>query len=209
MRVCAIDTSTELGSVALLEGGRLVAEIERRVSNAHGETLLGVVGELFAGAGWTPRDVARWAVGIGPGSFTGVRIAVATAKGIALATGAELVGVDAFDAVSDGVTPAADEALVALVLAGRELYARVRGGEPAWLEAPDRLSGLLSPVSAARLVLAGGGAALVDAAALGKPSRRAGHDVPTARVIGQIAASRAVSDIDGVEPLYVRAPSIT
>ena len=66
MRLAAIDTSTALGSVALFEDGVLVAEDSRRVSNAHGESLLPMVSALFARAGWAAADVARWGVGTRP-----------------------------------------------------------------------------------------------------------------------------------------------
>lgn len=207
MRLCAIETSTALGSIALYEAGRLVAESERRVSNAHGETLVGMLEELFARCGWRPKDVARWAVGVGPGSFTGVRIAVATAKGAALATGAEVVGVDSFDMVCAGVVPAPGEAIVALVLFGRELYVRAPGIEPVWLERPGEIVRTLAPVGGPGLVLAGAGAGILDVTALGRPARVAGHDVPHARLAGALAFDRDA--MGEVEPLYVRAPSLT
>jgi tRNA threonylcarbamoyladenosine biosynthesis protein TsaB len=144
-RLAAIETSTGLGSVALFEGGLLVAEDARRVSNAHGESLLPMLSALFERTGWTPGDVARWGVGVGPGSFTGVRIALATAKGIVLATGAELVGVTSLDALAAGleedVVPQgqsgvgaphearADPLVASVLAAGKgELFVQVRRG---------------------------------------------------------------------------------
>ena len=100
MKLAAIDTSTALGSVALFDDGALVAEETRRVSNAHGESLLPMMDALFTRVGWKPRDVGRWAVGIGPGSFTGLRVGLSYAKGLKLATGCALLGIPSLDTLA-------------------------------------------------------------------------------------------------------------
>ncbi|MEO8801161.1 MAG: tRNA (adenosine(37)-N6)-threonylcarbamoyltransferase complex dimerization subunit type 1 TsaB, partial [Polyangiaceae bacterium] len=136
MRICAVDTSTPVGTVAIFEDATLVAEAEQRVSNAHGESLVPIIGELLASAGWKPKDVARWAVGTGPGSFTGTRIGVATVKGIVMGSGADVVGVDAFAAVRYGVLVAEPETAVVLLDAMRgEVFVQdTRISEPFFAE---------------------------------------------------------------------------
>jgi|HubBroStandDraft_2_1064218.scaffolds.fasta_scaffold39269_3 tRNA threonylcarbamoyladenosine biosynthesis protein TsaB len=217
MRLAAIDTSTALGSVALFEGGRLVAEDSRRVSNAHGESLLPMVDALFARSGWTPGDVQRWGVGIGPGSFTGVRIGVATAKGIALATGAGLVGVTSLDAVAHGVGEPG--LVVSVVAAGKgEVFVQARRGDGAVVLAPSHLPLLTVAAHVAEVALdgmvtiVGEAALLIDWRALEpRMSLRVGppNDLPRAAAVAAIALDRPLDDADSLEPLYVRAPEIT
>jgi tRNA threonylcarbamoyladenosine biosynthesis protein TsaB len=216
MRLAAIDTSTALGSVALFQDGELVVERSQRVSNAHGESLLPMVAALFAETGWSPADVARWGVGIGPGSFTGVRIAVATAKGIAIATGARLVGVTSLDAVAHGI----EGDVVASVLgAGKgEVFVQARRGGKVVLgpshvvlaEVGEFLARIAGGSSA--IVVAGEDAAGLDLSALGPRVTLATappHDLPRASVIGRIALSCEPDDEGALEPLYVRPPEIT
>jgi tRNA threonylcarbamoyladenosine biosynthesis protein TsaB len=207
VRLAAIDTSTALGSVALVEDGRLVAEDSRRVSNAHGESLLPMVSALFASAGWSPGDVARWGVGIGPGSFTGCRIGVATAKGIVMATGAEIVGVTSLDALAFDLDSAH---LVELFLQAK------RRGEfvvsPSHLRIADIAPRLAALEPSGRIVVAGEAAADVDWSPLeGRVSLmlEPPHDAPRAAVIARIARTAAPEDADALEPLYVRPPEIT
>jgi tRNA threonylcarbamoyladenosine biosynthesis protein TsaB len=215
VRLAAIDTSTALGSVALLEDGRLVAEDSRRVSNAHGESLLPMVNALFGAVRWAPADVARWGVGVGPGSFTGCRIGVATVKGIALATGAAIVGVTSLDALAHGLEA---DLVVSVVAAGKgELYVQAKRGDafvlaPSHLRAPDVAARVASLEPAGRVVIAGEAAALVDWTPLqGRVSLATSppHDAPRAAVIVRMVVDAAPEDADSLEPLYVRPPEIT
>lgn len=218
-RLCAIDTSSALGSVALFEAERLVLERAERVSNAHGEALLPMVDRAFAEAGWTPRDVGRWAVGVGPGSFTGVRIGVATAKGVALATGAEVVGVRSLEAMAalaaEALGPRADRVIVAVLDAIRgEIYAEVSGarvGAPVCVR-PEALEPLvvgLPGAGAYDVVLVGEAAARVPWSGEVRRLTEGEHALPHARGVALAARGRAADDVDRLEPVYVRPPEIT
>jgi tRNA threonylcarbamoyladenosine biosynthesis protein TsaB len=216
VRVAAIDTSTALGSVALVEDGHIVADDARRILNAHGESLLPMVTAAFDGAGWSPAQVGRWAVGIGPGSFTGCRIALATAKGIVLVTGAEIVGVTSLDAVAYGL----DERglLVSVVPGGKgELFLQARRDgrlvlPPCHLRVDQVAMKVASLAADSPVVVAGEAAAEVNWTALGARVSlvvAAPHDLPRASAIARLALGRPAEDADVLEPLYVRAPDIT
>lgn len=102
VRVLAVDTSTDLGSVAVLIDGVPTAEIGAKVRARHGETLLPLVRQALECAGLAIADIDLLGVGIGPGSFTGTRVGVATAKGLALALDRPLVGVVSLAALAQG-----------------------------------------------------------------------------------------------------------
>jgi tRNA threonylcarbamoyladenosine biosynthesis protein TsaB len=215
MRLAAIDTSTALGSVALFEHEQLVAEDAARVSNMHGETLMDMVSALFERVAWKAHDVARWGVGIGPGSFTGVRVAVATAKGIALASSAELVGVTSLDALGDGLGA---KWIVTVVAAGKgEVFIQAKKDDRIVLEplhVPlDEAAKLVAEISGpAPVVIAGEAAQAIDWSILGSAVTLAvepPHDLPRASAVGRIALRRKSEDADALEPLYVRPPEIT
>jgi len=100
MRVLALDTSTSRLSAALARDGQTVCEINIEVKTGHAGILLAVIDELL-GRTSTPRNgLDLIAVGVGPGSFTGLRIGIATAKGLALAAGKPLVGVSSLEALA-------------------------------------------------------------------------------------------------------------
>jgi tRNA threonylcarbamoyladenosine biosynthesis protein TsaB len=221
-KLAAIETSTALGSVALFDRGNLVATREQRVSNAHGESLLPMVSALFSEVGWRPSDVGRWGVGIGPGSFTGLRIGVATVVGVALATGAEVVPVTSLDAIAHGVAADADEIVVALLSAMKgELFmqawrARVCVREPAHVKM-GAAAAWLAGLGAGKLALVGEGtrelgvddcARARDVGCIWRSVTDAPHDLPRASVVGAIAHYRA-PETRAIEPMYVRPPEIT
>lgn len=176
MRLLALDTATEALSVALLIDGALLVR-ESRPVRGHAELLLPMVDALLAEAGQSLSQLDAFAVGRGPGAFTGVRIGVSVAQGLAFATGRPIVGVSDLAALGLAAAEraAAEDRLApgALVLAALDarlggLYAAAfavdaPSGGPVdldpFLEPDERLTtGALAPLGAGeRLVVAGHG----------------------------------------------------
>ncbi|MBQ4600880.1 MAG: tRNA (adenosine(37)-N6)-threonylcarbamoyltransferase complex dimerization subunit type 1 TsaB [Oscillospiraceae bacterium] len=100
MRILAFETSAKAGSVALLEDGRLLAESYCNTGLTHSQTLLTMAQELLKTAGMTAKDVEAVAVAAGPGSFTGVRIGVAAAKGFSWGAELPCYGVSTLEAMA-------------------------------------------------------------------------------------------------------------
>lgn len=128
MRVLAIETSGRVGSVALLEAGGDQTTIlaERRTSDAErtARTLLPTIQDLLRQQKWQPADVNLVCVTTGPGSFTGLRIGVVTAKTFAYATAARLVGVHTLTAIAAGLAARGAASVWAVLDAQRqELFA--------------------------------------------------------------------------------------
>jgi len=100
MKILAIDTSSASGSIALLDDARLVVEWTLRSAQTHNRLLLKNVDLFLRELGWTLEQVDGFAVTIGPGSFTGLRIGVATIKTLAWAVGKPFVGIPSLDALA-------------------------------------------------------------------------------------------------------------
>ena len=103
MRILAIDTSTPVGSVAIVEGAVLRAQHILNISATHNQRLLPGIDRILTDADWTLEDLDAMAVSLGPGSFTGLRIGLSVAKGLAWATGKPLAGVPTLDALAANV----------------------------------------------------------------------------------------------------------
>ncbi len=100
LRTLALDTSSPRGSVALLRGHDLIGELRLNSLETHSARLLRSIEFLLESAGWTLQEVGLVAAGIGPGSFTGIRIGVATALGLAQSLGTPFAGVSGLDALA-------------------------------------------------------------------------------------------------------------
>lgn len=97
-----MDTSTSSMTVALLRGGELVGELHSQAVRNHSIGLLPHIHKLLEAHGIRPRDLQSVAAGIGPGSYTGVRIAVSVAKTLAWSLGLDLLGVSSLEAMALG-----------------------------------------------------------------------------------------------------------
>jgi tRNA threonylcarbamoyladenosine biosynthesis protein TsaB len=188
MLTLAFDTATSVATSALVDGDEVLGE---RVSRA--QTLLEDVDALLRQGGAHPRDLEALAVGIGPGSFTGVRIGLAAARGLALALDLRGAGVSTLDALAAG----APGAVPVIDARRREVFTLVDGA-PAVLAPADVRGDLLVGDGALRYrdVLEQNGAEI--------PPDDDERHVPRARFHAQLA--RDLTEIEAIEPLYLRAP---
>ena len=100
MRILAIETAGRTGSVALAEDANILLELELEQSSRSAQSLAPAVRKVLRQGGWQPADVQLVGVTIGPGSFTGLRIGVTTAKLFAYAVGADVLGINTLEAIA-------------------------------------------------------------------------------------------------------------
>jgi tRNA threonylcarbamoyl adenosine modification protein YeaZ len=192
MLTLAFDTATGVATSALVDGDEVLGE---RASRA--QTLLEDVDALLRQAGAHPADIRRLAVGIGPGSFTGVRIGLAAARGLALSLGVDGAGVSTLEALAAGAPGA-----VPVIDAKRHEIFTLLDGEPHVLAPED------SRVEGAECV--GDGAIryreLFEAAGATVPPDDDERHLPRARFHAALAGE--AGSIDEIEPLYLRVPDV-
>ena len=100
MLILAFETSAKAGSAALMDDSKLLGESYNNTGLTHSQTLLTMAEDLLKSCGYTPKDVTAVAVAAGPGSFTGVRIGVAAAKGFAWGGELPCYGVSTLEAMA-------------------------------------------------------------------------------------------------------------
>jgi tRNA threonylcarbamoyladenosine biosynthesis protein TsaB len=103
MRILALETSGNSGSVAALEGDRLIADAVLPPEQRSAQALAPAIDALLARVDWQPRQIELVAVTSGPGSFTGLRIGVSTAKALAYAAETQIIGVNTLEAIAHQV----------------------------------------------------------------------------------------------------------
>lgn len=191
MLILAFDTATTVGTCALVRDGEVLGERTSRAT-----TVLADADELVRAAGLAPSDLDLLVVGVGPGSFTGVRIGLAAARGLALALDLPVAGVSTLDALSAALPGA-----VPVIDARRGEVFTLIGREPRCL-APADLE------VEAGLTYVGDGAAryratIESAGGIVPPDRSELH-VAQARFHARLARDAGPAEL--VEPVYLRVP---
>ncbi|MGE5564545.1 MAG: tRNA (adenosine(37)-N6)-threonylcarbamoyltransferase complex dimerization subunit type 1 TsaB [Parcubacteria group bacterium] len=201
MRILAVDTCLPACSAAVIDGNAILAAASEPMVKGHQERLATMVREVTQHAGVGFADLDRIAVTVGPGSFTGLRVGVAFAKGLASALGVPCVGVGTLEALA-----AEEPGVAAAVVDAKrgQVYLQVFEDGRALTE-PEALP---LDEAAARLVelrpttLVGSGAPLLAPAL---PGARVDHrTTPDPAAIARIAAK--VGSPEPVKPLYLHAP---
>ena len=155
LKILAIDTSAISGSVAVTDGGIILAERSTANVGTHSEWLLKAMDDVLGEAGLSPGEIDLIALANGPGSFTGLRIGVAVVKGLAWSAGKKVLGVSSLEVLAMGATNAEtglmeEGALICPILDARkkEVYAALfRGHGRPGRAGPERLmeDSVLSP----------------------------------------------------------------
>ena len=105
MKVLGIDTSTSCGSVGLIDDEEVISDYLLNIPVTHSERLLGAIEFVLREARCPIGEIDGWAISLGPGSFTGLRIGVSTVKGLAFATGKPVAGVSTLDVLASQIAP--------------------------------------------------------------------------------------------------------
>ena len=220
VKLLALDTATGACSVAIWREGGISERRMTAMTHGHAEALMPMVREAMDADGALFTDLDAIAVTVGPGAFTGIRIGLAAARGMALAARLPVLGVTTLEALAHAVTEeerAGRKVLAAIDSRRRDVFAQLFGadlapeGEPE-ITAPEALAARLGAMP---IVVAGDGAGL-----LGDALARAGGDItesaaapwPDAAHVAAIAAVRySTLDPEAAKapppaPLYLRPP---
>ena len=140
MRILALETSAKAVSAAITEDGRLLAAGYQDTGLTHSRTLMPVVEHLLRNTGLTLREMDAVAAAAGPGSFTGIRIGISAAKGLAFSAEKPAVGVSTLAAMARNVSFAGGLIVCAMDARRNQIYNALFEGPPGAAEPPRRLT---------------------------------------------------------------------
>lgn len=214
MIVLAIDTAGAACAVALYDSdqNRILASVSEVIGKGHAEKLMGMIDDCLLVAGLALPDLHRIAVTIGPGSFTGIRVGLSAARGLALALGIDVVGVStlsvlaAADRADHGAMDGQGEVLAAMDAKRDEVYAQMFDHAGVPVSAPQLLSvGAFEQMAMGAARVAGSARCLLPQV---QQSGLHGEESMMDRFpIEQVARLGSVAEVsDRPKPLYLRGP---
>lgn len=210
--ILSLDTSTDACTVSLIGEKGPAYEITMPVRTGHAGSLLPVIDTLFALSPYSKEDADLIAVGIGPGSFTGIRIGIATAKGLSLALGCRLAGINTLDALAQGALSSSIPIMPVIDARKSEVFCRLYTPEGSPLTSPMNLKPEeLSELINTETLFIGNGIPLYRETlfrTLGKNYIEGPVHLwyPRASVIGRMALSDlSLGTLQPAHPLYVRS----
>ncbi len=209
MRLLAIDTSLEACAVGIAAGDAARILRSETIGRGHAERLFAMIAEALDAAGMTLADVDRFAVTVGPGSFTGIRVGIAAVRGFALATGKPAIGLSTLAVHAAAAREMAGSVPVLSALPGKggDVFAQLfaADGSPAASAGNGPPAPFAAAAVAAHAVLAGAGADRV--ASGGADGARIVHraSAPDLAAFIRLALATEPSG-EAPRPLYLRAP---
>jgi tRNA threonylcarbamoyladenosine biosynthesis protein TsaB len=216
----AIDTATRWAALALYDGTQVIAELGWRCLNTHTIELTPALDEMFGRAGMVAADLSGIAVAIGPGSYTGLRVGLALAKGLALANQVPLIGVQTLDILAASFGPAERQLLVAAAAGRSRVCAAVyqwQGESWQMVSSPviETWETLLAGLGGQATLFAGeisqAAAKEIRAASRDHRLARPATSVRRAGYLAELAWRRLkkgqVDDVSSLAPIYLRDPA--
>ncbi|MEP2744342.1 tRNA (adenosine(37)-N6)-threonylcarbamoyltransferase complex dimerization subunit type 1 TsaB [Bauldia litoralis] len=208
MNLLAIDTALEACSVGVAAAGNDPVLISETIGRGHAERLFGMIESAMAEAGLAYADLDRIAVTVGPGSFTGLRVGIAAARGLALVIGCPVVGIGTLAVIAASAREAAGPVPVWATLDARRDEVYVQSFDAAGKATGEAEAGPAARFAAAiepETCLAGPGAPLVASAGAAEARIVAVAPTPDIGALVRLGLA-AMPPFDAPRPLYVRAP---
>jgi len=208
--ILAIDTASNFCAACLWQDGTELGRAVEDIGKGHAERLMAIIDAALADAGTDYKSITSIAVSVGPGSFTGIRVGVSAARGLALALNVPAAGVTTLAAIAQAARNGHPNARIISAIDARREELYLADDSTGGIATMLNLSDLAALATGAPPVIAGSGASLVASAfrTAGIQPRAIVDDTATTADIAIYARLAAVGQIAGAppKPLYLRGP---